>query len=221
MSQQNDVSAQLDVLVTQLQNAKSTLTNQPADVTEALAQLLEAQEQDLILRSYQTAWAQAEVGTGIALVNNALPLGKTIAGLQLSWPIAHFTVTQGFGPTSYALEPPLGPYKHFHTGVDLSAALGTPVWAAADGVVVAVGHGATGYGNYVVIAHGGGIATLYGHLLQTAVSTGQKVVRGQLIGLEGSTGYSTGPHLHFELRVNQQVTDPMPYLPVPGATRTG
>ena len=70
----------------------------------------------------------------------------------------------------------------------------------------------------MIIAHGGGVATLYGHLLQTSVSTGQKVVRGQLVGLEGSTGYSTGPHLHFELRVNQQVTDPMPYLPVPGTT---
>ena len=220
MSAQNNVSAELTALVTQLQNAKSTLTGQPPDVTAALAQLLEAQEQDLILRSYQTAWAQAEVGTGIALVNNALPLGKTIAGLQLSWPMAHFTVTQGFGPTSFVLEPPLGPYRHFHTGVDLSAPVGTPVWAAADGVVVAVGHGATGYGNYVVIAHGAGIATLYGHLLQTSVATSQKVVRGQLIGLEGSTGYSTGPHLHFELRVNEQVTDPMPYLPVPGATRS-
>src|SRR5206468_8672260 len=61
----------------------------------------------------------------------------------------------------------------------------------------------------VVIAHGGGIATLYGHLLQTNAAYGQKVARGQLIGLEGSSGYSTGPHLHFELRVNDQVADPI------------
>jgi len=221
MSQQTDVSAQLTGLMAQLQTAKSQLKNQPPDVTGNLALLLEAQEQDLILRSYQTAWAQAEVGTGVALVNNALPLGKTIAGLRLSWPMSGFVVTQAFGPTSFVLEPPLGPYRHFHTGVDLSAPSGTAVGAAADGVVVAVGHGATGYGNYVIIAHGGGVATLYGHLLRTTVNVGQKVVRGELIGLEGSTGYSTGPHLHFELRVNEQVTDPMQYLPVPGTTLNG
>lgn len=217
MTEQDSVSGQLADLVTQLTTAKTQLQNQAPDVTTTLAQLLESQEQDLILRSYQTAWTQAEVGTGLALVNHALPTGKPIAGLKLSWPLGSgFSITQGFGPTSFALEPPLGPYKHFHTGLDLSARLGAPVMAAADGVVVAVGHGALGYGNYVVIAHGSGIATLYGHLLQTNVSVGQKVVRGQLIGLEGSTGYSTGPHLHFELRVFDQVTDPMPYLPIPG-----
>ena len=221
MGQQTAVSGQLTTLVAQLQTAKSHLRNQPPTVTTNLAQLLEAQEQDLILRSYQTAWAQAEVGTGLAIVNHALPLGKTIAGLKLSYPMTQFTVTQGFGPTTFALEPPLGPYRHFHTGVDLSAPLGAPVMAAAAGVVVAVGHSALGYGNYIVIAHGGGIATLYGHLLQTSVSAGQKVARGQLIGLEGSTGYSTGPHVHFELRVDDQVTDPMPYLPVPGTNWTG
>jgi len=216
MDQQNVVSSQLTGLIAQLETAKAQLTNQPPDVTSNLAQLLESQEQDLILRSYQTAWAQAQVGTGLALVNHALPTGKTIAGLKLSWPMVSFQITQRFGPTSFALEPPLGQYRHFHTGVDLSAPLGTPVMAAADGVVVAVGHEASGYGNFVVIAHGGGIATLYGHLLDTSVSVGQTVARGQVIGLEGSTGFSTGPHLHFELRVYEQVTDPMPYLPVPG-----
>jgi len=218
MDQQNVVSSQLTGLIAQMEAAKAHLTNQPPDVTSNLAQLLESQEQDLILRSYQTAWAQAQVGTGLALVNHALPTGTTIAGLRLSWPMVSFEITQSFGPTSFALEPPLGQYRHFHTGVDLSAPLGTPVMAAADGIVVAVGHGASGYGNFVVIAHGGGIATLYGHLLATSVSVGQTVARGQVIGLEGSTGFSTGPHLHFELRVYDQVTDPMPYLPVPGTS---
>jgi murein DD-endopeptidase MepM/ murein hydrolase activator NlpD len=218
MSEQDSVSGQLQGLVAQLTAAKSHLQNQPPDVTTTLTQLLEAQEQDLILRSYQTAWTQAEVGTGLAVVNHALPTGQTVNGLKLSWPMSHFEITQAFGPTSFALEPPLGPYRHFHTGIDISAVLGAPVMAAADGVVVAVGNGALGYGNYVVIAHGAGIATLYGHLLQTNASVGQKVSRGQLIGFEGSTGYSTGPHLHFELRVFDQVTDPMPYMPVPGTT---
>ncbi|HEY0830019.1 MAG TPA: peptidoglycan DD-metalloendopeptidase family protein [Candidatus Dormibacteraeota bacterium] len=221
MSQQDDVSSELSDLVAQIQAAKSDLQNQPPDLTASLAQLLESQEQDLIQRSYETAWAQAQVGVGLALVNNKLPVGKTIQGLALSWPMASFTITQPFGPSNVLLEPPYGPYKHFHTGVDIAAPLGTPVMAAADGLVVAVGHTSTGYGNYVVIAHGGGIATLYGHLLQTNASVGDRVVRGQVIGLEGSTGFSTGPHVHFELRINDQVVDPMPYLPVPGTNWSG
>ena len=215
ISQQNDTSSQLADLTTQIQDAQSGLQNQPPDVTVGLAQLLETQEQDLIERSYQQAWNQAQVGTGLATLTHELPLGKTIAGLTLSWPMSGFQITQPFGPTSFVLEPPLGSYKHFHTGVDMGAPLGTPVMAAADGVVVAVGHTRVGYGNFVIVAHGGGIATLYGHMLATQVLVGDRVLRGQQIGREGSTGYSTGPHLHFELRINLQVVDPMPYLPVP------
>ena len=221
MSLQTDVNGQLADLVTQIQTAKDHLQNQPPDVTASLAQLLESQEQDLILRSYETAWAEAQVGTGVALVNHELPVGRPIAGLALSWPMTHFQITQPFGPSTVVLEPAFGPYKHFHTGIDIAAPLGTTVMAAADGVVVAVGHTTIGYGNYVVIAHGGGIATLYGHLLDTSVKVGDRVVRGQMIGLEGSTGLSTGPHVHFELRVNDQVIDPMPYLPVPGTNWSG
>ena len=190
-------------------------------MTTALTALLESQEADLIQRSYETAWTIAQVGTGVALVNHTLPVGRPIQGLSLSWPMVSFTITQPFGPTNVTLEPPYGAYKHFHTGIDIAAPLGATVTAAADGLVVAVGHGNTGYGNYVVIAHGGGIATLYGHLLQTNVSVGDKFIRGEAIGLEGSTGFSTGPHVHFELRVNNQVVDPMPNLPVPGTNWTG
>ena len=221
IDEQGLVSGNLTTLMAQLNTAKSQLRNQAPDITATLAQLLESQEQDLILRSYQTAWTQAQVGTGLALVNKLLPAGKTIAGLALSWPMSAFQITQVFGPTSVTLEPALGPYKHFHTGIDISAPLGTAVMAAADGIVVAVGHTTSGYGNYVIIAHGGGIATLYGHLLATKVRYGDKVVRGQVIGLEGSTGFSTGPHVHFELRVDNQVVDPMPYLPIPGTNWSG
>ena len=221
MSEQTDVSGQLSDLLSQLQSAKDTLTNQSPSVTDDLAQLLESQMQDLVQRSYQTAWTQAQVGVGLAMVNQKLPVGMAIQGLNLSWPMSSFVITQPFGPTNVLLEPPYGSYKHFHTGVDISAALGTPVMAAASGLVVAVGHGNYGYGNFVVIAHGGGITTLYGHLLQTNVRVGDGVARGQVIGLEGSTGFSTGPHVHFELRLNDQVIDPLPYLPVPGTTWPG
>jgi len=82
--------------------------------------------------------------------------------------------------------------------------------------VALVGSSSSGYGRYVVIAHAGGLDTLYGHLSTTLVTVGQVVSQGTPVGLEGSTGNSTGPHLHFELRINQRPVDPMPYLP-PGA----
>jgi murein DD-endopeptidase MepM/ murein hydrolase activator NlpD len=213
ISLQSDISNQLDALIGQIRGAATGLTNLPPGVTASLLQLLEQQEQDLIQRAYQAAWSQAQVGAGLAIVTRTLPLGTTLVGLTLSWPIAGARITQPFGPSSVLLEPPLGQYPHFHTGVDLGAPLGTLVTAAADGVVVAVANTRIGYGNYVIVAHGGGIMTLYAHLLETDVNLGDRVARGQRVGLEGSSGLSTGPHLHFELRVHDQVTDPLPYLP--------
>jgi murein DD-endopeptidase MepM/ murein hydrolase activator NlpD len=213
MSQQSDISDQLADVIAQIQAAQNGMQDQPPDVTAALAALLESEEQDLIQRSYQLAWSAAHVGVGLALLTHLLPSGKTIAGLTLIWPMNGARVTQLFGPSNFALEPPLGPYKHFHTGIDIAAPFGTTVMSAAAGVVVAVGHSGIGYGNYVVVAHGGGVMTLYGHLFETDVNVGNKVSRGQRIGLEGSTGWSTGPHVHFELRVDDSVVDPLPYLP--------
>jgi murein DD-endopeptidase MepM/ murein hydrolase activator NlpD len=212
LSTQTDLTNQMSDVITQIQDAQNSLQDQPPDVTTALATLLETQEQDLILQSNQAAWNQAHVGVGLALVTHMLPSGTTVEGLVLSWPMVGGHVTQPFGPSSLLLEPPLGPYKHFHTGVDIAAPFGTTVTAAATGVIVAVGHSSIGYGNYVVIGHGGGIMTLYGHLLETDVLVGDTVARGQRVGLEGSTGWSTGPHVHFELRVNDTIVDPMPYL---------
>ncbi|MEO8745751.1 MAG: peptidoglycan DD-metalloendopeptidase family protein [Candidatus Dormiibacterota bacterium] len=217
LAQQDDVSNQVADLIAQIQDAENGLQDQPADVTASLATLMEAQEQDLVQRSYQAAWSQAHVGLGLALVTHMLPLGQTIAGFHLSWPMAGGRVTQLFGPTDFTLEPPLGAYAHFHTGVDIAAPFGTTVTAAAAGVIVAVGHSQSGYGNYLVIGHGGGIMTLYGHLLETDVNVGDIVARGQRVGLEGSTGWSTGPHVHFELRVNDAVVDPMSYLTAPSS----
>jgi murein DD-endopeptidase MepM/ murein hydrolase activator NlpD len=213
MSTQNDLTNQLADVIAQIQAAQNDVQNQPPDVTAALAALLESQTQDLIQQTNQAAWSAAHIGVGMAMLNHTLPTGKPIEGLTLSWPMAGARVTQLFGPTDFMLEPPLGKYPHFHAGLDMAAPFGTTVMAAADGVVVAVGHTRIGYGNYVVIAHGGGIMTLYGHLLETNVDVGNKVFRGQRVGLEGSTGWSTGAHVHFELRVNDSVVDPLPYLP--------
>jgi len=132
------------------------------------------------------------------------------------------SVNQGFGPTDFSLEPPLRYngvfYPHFHTGLDIGNALGTPIGASADGVVILAtsslnGAGQlTGYGNYVVIDHGGGFLSLYGHMEKLLVTTGQVVKQGEVIGLLGSTGWSTGPHLHFEIRSNGVFVDPAPYI---------
>jgi len=98
-----------------------------------------------------------------------------------------------------------------HTGVDLGCGNGTPIGAAGDGVVVSAGWNG-GYGNAVVIDHGNGLATLYGHQSSLAASPGQRVSTGQTIGYVGSTGYSTGPHLHWEVWVNGTPVDPMGYV---------
>jgi len=213
MSRQDDISSQLHDLIGQIRDAQSGMHGLAPDVTANLARLLEMQERDLIQKAYRAAWSQAQIGAGLALLSDQLPAGTGLVGFILSWPIAGARITQGFGPTNVLLEPAVGPYAHFHTGIDVAAALGTPVMAAADGVVVAVAHTQVGYGNYVIVAHGGGIMTLYAHLLETDVNVGDRVMHGQRIGLEGSTGLSTGPHLHFELRINDRVVDPMHYLP--------
>jgi murein DD-endopeptidase MepM/ murein hydrolase activator NlpD len=217
---QTAVGAQLATLIQRVRAALSVIKNQPPSVTAALATLLEQLEQDLIQKAYQAAWSQAQVGAGIAYLSGELPGSATLWGLVLSWPMSAGAITQGFGPSTLVLEPPLGPYAHFHTGIDIAASPGTVVMAAADGVVVAIAHSSIGYGNYVIVAHGGGIMTLYAHLLQTEVQFGDRVMRGQRIGLEGATGLATGPHVHFELRVNNQVVDPMQYLPSTPAITT-
>jgi murein DD-endopeptidase MepM/ murein hydrolase activator NlpD len=152
---------------------------------------------------------------------------------RLLWPIPHASISQGFGPTPYVFEAAYAGFPHFHTGIDLSVPLGTPVFAAADGVVVLARPMAdttglmVGYGNYVVIQHDAGLKTLYGHLLTIGVKEGDIVHRGQLVGLVGSTGNSTGPHTHFEVRIENSPVDPMqmlpavapaPAAPIPGAS---
>jgi murein DD-endopeptidase MepM/ murein hydrolase activator NlpD len=110
-------------------------------------------------------------------------------------------------PFGERFHPILG-YMRFHKGVDLAAAEGTPIVAAADGRVVSAGW-AGGYGRAVTIAHAGGIETRYGHMSRLAASSGEMVHRGEVIGYVGSSGLSTGPHLHFEVTRNGQPVNPM------------
>ena len=100
----------------------------------------------------------------------------------------------------------------FHPGIDIANDMGTPIIATADGVVEYAGWNAGGYGNMVDINHGNGLMTRYGHASQVVVSAGQHVRRGQLIAYMGSTGFSTGPHVHYEVHVNGQRVNPISYL---------
>lgn len=133
---------------------------------------------------------------------------------HLAWPLADWVQTQPYGCTSFELEPaaPWCPGGHFHSGVDMAAPAGTPIHAAAAGVVT-VAWDPRGYGLYLLVQHGGGISTLYGHLESASVVSGATVAAGAEIGRVGSTGLSTGPHLHFEIRRNGRPVDPVPLLP--------
>ncbi len=125
---------------------------------------------------------------------------------KMSWP-ARGRIVSGFGYRRH----PLWGGTHFHTGVDIAAPYGAPVRAADSGEVIFAGWW-DGFGKSVVINHGKGITTVYGHMSRLYVRSGQVIGKGQVVGLIGSTGYSTGPHLHFEVRVKGKPVNPMPWL---------
>ena len=117
--------------------------------------------------------------------------------------------TNGFISSGYGLR---WNGAEFHQGIDIAAEMGTPIVATADGVVTIAGWNAGGYGNMVDIDHGSGVSTRYGHASAVVVTAGQRVRRGQIIAYVGSTGHSTGPHLHYEVRLSGQPVNPSSYL---------
>ena len=142
----------------------------------------------------------------LALAQNGID--TAYIGGELAWPVPGYTrITSKY---AMRVHPITGQYK-LHTGVDIGAPLGANFVAANDGVVVKAGLNAA-YGNMVIIDHGGGISTLYAHGSEILVEVGQTVKRGDPILKVGSTGYSTGPHAHFEVRINGVTTDPLPYI---------
>ena len=99
-----------------------------------------------------------------------------------------------------------------HQGIDLAAPIGTPIYATADGVISEAGYNSGGYGNLIKVDHGRGIETRYGHLSSILVRAGDRITRGQLIGRMGSTGRSTGSHLHYEVRIDGRAVNPIPFM---------
>jgi murein DD-endopeptidase MepM/ murein hydrolase activator NlpD len=179
-------------LATARRDKRSTLADVREDKEEAIGHMRDLQAQSAALAAkIRSAQSSSVVVPG--------PTGAASAA-GFIWPV-HGVLTSGFGWR----------WGRMHEGIDLAVPNGTPVVAAATGTVIVAGW-MGGYGNLVVIDHGGGISTAYGHNTSVTVGVGQQVAQGQLIAYSGSTGHSTGPHVHFEVRINGGAVDPMGYL---------
>ncbi len=124
------------------------------------------------------------------------------------WPLPGYSPGSAYGWRMH----PIFNEMRFHAGEDIGAPSGTPILAADSGVATVIPDNGNGYGNYIMINHGGGRVTLYAHMSSLAVTAGQNVTQGDVIGYVGSTGWATGPHLHFEIRVNGSTVDPLSYF---------
>ena len=206
------VEEQLSARQAELQAAR----DEQVRAQQAVAAELAKQEQLLVevrARKAETeqriASLQVEsdsIGETLRQRQGGQPLSPSADGI-LGMPLANPTMGSPFGPRVH----PIFGTVRMHNGIDMSGAMGEPIYAAGPGEVVVAGPRG-GYGNAVVIDHGGRIATLYAHQSQMAVSVGQVVQQGEVVGFVGSTGFSTGPHLHFEVRLNGVPVDPLGYL---------
>lgn len=197
-------------LVYETREAAAEVDRRRAEL-EALREKLESAEGNLASRQEEL---RARV---LALAALSGQFGRMIAAQQACWGMparelrmavpVDGAVTSGYGPRIH----PVAGVPEFHVGVDFAAPEGMPVRAAEGGLVVVAGR-VGDYGHVVVVDHGGGVATVYAHLSRCLAVPGKKVVRGDVIGLVGSTGLSTGPHLHFEVRVWGRPEDPAGWL---------
>jgi murein DD-endopeptidase MepM/ murein hydrolase activator NlpD len=181
-----------------IETHQSSLERARGKRRDALSQIVD-HEKDL---DGDVADLQAKIAAKLA-PSNALPVGPIQGGGHgLIWPV-NGPVVSGFGWRFGGGE--------FHEGDDIAVPTGTPIRAAASGTV-SIAAPTGGYGNYTCIDHGGGLSTCYGHQESFAVSAGQSVTQGQVIGYSDCTGHCFGPHVHFEVRINGQAVDPMGYL---------
>jgi murein DD-endopeptidase MepM/ murein hydrolase activator NlpD len=201
----------------------SARTAQTRDVRDQLVgarnDLATTRRQKVTDLSQLSAEARAEVDEIDSLQAASAALTERIRQAQAQRAASTQSGSQSTPSSSGLIWPASGPvtspfgwrWGRMHEGIDIGAAYGSPIRAAASGTVIYCGW-ESGYGNLTVIDHGGNLATAYGHQSSIAVTCGQQVTQGQVIGYVGSTGHSTGPHLHFEVRVNGSPVDPMGYL---------
>ena len=191
--------AERNVVLQKAQNDRATAMQAIEELNASSAQVSAMLKERQAARAAAAAAAQSSGGQGAS--------DNWVQGTgQLGWPVSG-EITSPYG---YRVHPIYGT-TIYHSGIDIGVDEGTPVHAADGGVVVWSGW-MGGYGYAVVIDHGNGLSTLYGHNSELAVDEGQSVAKGQVISYAGSTGNSTGPHVHFEVRVNGDPVDPMGYL---------
>lgn len=217
--EQQDLDAKREELMdltNTLEQTKSVLGDKKDDKTYLITETKQSEKkyQTLIanLKKEQAAAsgliAALERKIRAQLVNNKDAKFNTLANAALSWPLR--------GPITATFHDPDYPYRSVigeHSGLDMGVGQGTPIAAAEGGYVAKVGLGTKWYGNYVMIIHSNSLSTLYAHMSSVGVSADQYVSKGQIIGYSGSTGFSSGPHLHFEVRSNGVPVDPLGYLP--------
>lgn len=215
--------AQQQSVVAEMVATKDQLAQEQATQQKALVALRAAQAADQAKVAQLTASnnnlnneiAQLNAQEAAAQAAAASSGGGGGSGGSFVWPDSG-PVSQGFGCTTFQFEAydASCPYPHrFHNGIDIAGACGNVIRASAAGVVHIEPYDPYGFGNYIIIQHGGGWSTLYGHMSGFAAGNGASVGQGQQIGWEGSTGNSTGCHLHFGINSNNQWVNPLQYLP--------
>lgn len=187
---------------------QNSLESQYTQANKLITSLnMEAKEYEKALNEAERAQEQAKAELKKLLSQSGSSSTKYVGG-DFMWPTKATRITSYYGTRN----DPITKKKSMHTGIDIAASKGSNIFASNSGTVIVAGWSSKGYGNYVVIDHGGGKSTLYAHMSKIITKKGAKVARGDVIGLVGSTGWSTGPHLHFEILINGNHTNPMNYF---------
>lgn len=196
-----DIKQEIFLLKVKLENEKSVLSHSDVDIKKYI------EYYSLSIVSNQVKYQ--ELIYQLDKQEEKLEELRTCYSKFMSWPApdSHY-LTSYFGWRIH----PIYDYEKYHSGIDIGASYGTNVLAADGGTVIISDYDAGGYGNYVVISHGNELTTLCGHMSTVYVSAGDTVSQGDVIGLVGSTGASTGPHLHFEVAINNECVDPLNYV---------
>ena len=205
-SEKSTKQTKVDSLTTEEKNIQSQIDAYDAEMEKIAAAERKAAAEEDAKKNASSNNSNNTVNGGTSGSTN----GTSTSTGKMTWPIPGYrTLTSSFG---YRIHPIYGTYK-LHSGIDVGAPRGAKFVAADNGTVLIASYGYNGgYGNYVVISHGNGITTRYGHGTTILVSAGQKVTKGTPVLTVGSTGASTGPHAHFEVRVNGVAVNPMNYL---------
>lgn len=177
----------------------TTSAELPVEIEEAQSQSLSTGDSNF--RELFASWK--------ALDKNGpdVPVEPTVVSIPSIMPVRNSRMSSGYGMRRH----PVRGGRRMHKGIDLAAPTGTPVYATANGIVTLARSG-RGYGLYIKIDHGSDLETRYAHLSRIAVAVGEPVKKGEVIGYVGSTGWSTGPHLHYEVRVDGVAVNPLPYM---------